>query len=58
MSAPALATVPNATKEHPRGLYLLFFTEAWERMSYYGMRALLVLYMVDKTRGGFGWDQK
>jgi len=32
---------------HPSGLFLLFFTEMWERFSYYGMRALLVLYMVD-----------
>ena len=32
---------------HPIGLYVLFFTEMWERFSYYGMRALLVLYMVD-----------
>src|SRR5580658_5761031 len=31
---------------HPAGLFLLFFTEMWERFSYYGMRALLVLYMV------------
>ena len=31
---------------HPKGLYLLFFVEMWERFSYYGMRALLVLYMV------------
>ena len=31
---------------HPKGLYVLFFTEAWERFSYYGMRALLVLYLV------------
>ena len=31
---------------HPRGLYLLFFTEMWERFSYYGMRAIFVLYMV------------
>ena len=31
---------------HPRGLALLFATEMWERFSYYGMRALLVLYMV------------
>ena len=30
---------------HPRGLATLFFTELWERFSYYGMRALLVLYM-------------
>ncbi len=32
---------------HPFGLYVLFFTEMWERFSYYGMRSLLVLYMVD-----------
>ena len=32
---------------HPAGLYVLFFTEMWERFSYYGMRALLVLYMVN-----------
>jgi len=31
---------------HPSGLYLLFFAEMWERFSYYGMRALLVLYMI------------
>ena len=30
---------------HPKGLFVLFFTEMWERFSYYGMRALLVLYM-------------
>ncbi len=33
---------------HPKGLYLLFLTEMWERFSYYGMRALLVLYMVQQ----------
>ncbi|PTQ10285.1 MFS transporter [Sphingomonas oleivorans] len=32
---------------HPRGLLVLFFTEMWERFSYYGMRALLVLYLID-----------
>jgi len=39
---------------HPRGLMTLFFTELWERFSYYGMRALLVLYMTDAARGGLG----
>src|SRR5262245_40673746 len=42
---------------HPRGLSTLFFTEMWERFSYYGMRALLILFMtatVDK--GGLGFD--
>ena len=32
-------------KGHPKGLYLLFVTEMWERFSYYGMRALFMLYM-------------
>ncbi|CAN5902556.1 peptide MFS transporter [soil metagenome] len=44
---------------HPRGLYTLFFTEMWERFSYYGMRALLVLFMVDAVQnGGLGLDDK
>src|SRR3984957_15640712 len=40
------ATVPDEFLGHPRGLPFLFATEMWERFSYYGMRALLVLYMV------------
>lgn len=36
---------------HPRGLATLFFTEMWERFSYYGMRGILVLFMVDAQRG-------
>ncbi len=44
-----------------RGLYTLFFTEMWERFSYYGMRALLVLFMVDAIQsdgnGGLGMDE-
>ena len=44
---------------HPRGLATLFFTEMWERMSYYGMRALLVLFMVDAVaHGGLGLTDK
>jgi len=40
---------------HPRGLMTLFFTEMWERFSYYGMRALLVLFMTDQVmNGGMG----
>ncbi len=34
-------------KDHPKGLYVLFFTEMWERFSYYGMRAILTLYMIN-----------
>ena len=37
---------------HPRGLSTLFFTEMWERFSYYGMRALLILFMTARARGG------
>jgi POT family proton-dependent oligopeptide transporter len=37
---------------HPRGLVTLFFTEMWERLSYYGMRALLVLFMTDQVING------
>jgi POT family proton-dependent oligopeptide transporter len=42
---------------HPKGLAILFLTEMWERFSFYGMRALLVLFLVDKLRGGLGWSQ-
>jgi POT family proton-dependent oligopeptide transporter len=38
----------DAPQGHPSGLYVLFGAEAWERFSYYGMRALLVLYLVNK----------
>jgi POT family proton-dependent oligopeptide transporter len=42
---------------HPRGLSTLFFTEMWERFSYYGMRALLILFMTKTAaEGGLGFD--
>ncbi len=43
---------------HPVGLYILFFTELWERFSYYGMRAILVLYITSESMNanpGLGW---
>lgn len=46
-------------KGHPKGLYILFFTEMWERFSYYGMRAILTLYMITEVSNnnpGLGWD--
>ncbi len=44
---------------HPRGLTTLFFTEMWERFSYYGMRALLILFMTASVaQGGLGWDAR
>lgn len=43
---------------HPKGLFTLFFTEFWERFSYYGMRAILVYYMYyEVSKGGLGLDQ-
>ena len=45
---------------HPKGLYILFFTEMWERFSYYGMRAIFILYLTAKTsevNAGLGWDK-
>src|SRR5438132_13948073 len=42
---------------HPRGLSVLFFTEMWERFSYYGMRALLILFMTAPAAAGrLGFD--
>ncbi|MBT3648503.1 MAG: peptide MFS transporter [Flavobacteriales bacterium] len=46
---------------HPKGLYILFFTELWERFSFYGMRAILVLYLTAQTTGdnpGLDWTSK
>jgi POT family proton-dependent oligopeptide transporter len=44
---------------HPRGLSTLFFTEFWERFSYYGMRSILILYMTATVaEGGLGFDTK
>jgi POT family proton-dependent oligopeptide transporter len=46
---------------HPIGLYVLFFTELWERFSFYGMRAILILFLVASTQGenpGFGWSER
>src|SRR5688500_19107555 len=40
-------TQPAVNAKHPKGLFVLFFTEMWERFSYYGMRAILVLYVTN-----------
>lgn len=50
---------PKELFGHPVGLYVLFFTEMWERFSYYGMRAILVLYLVAEAtadNAGLGWS--
>jgi POT family proton-dependent oligopeptide transporter len=60
-------TIDNSGAEHeelwghPKGLYILFFTEMWERFSYYGMRGILVLYMATSATAidpGLGWSNK
>lgn len=57
--ATPLALDDSGLAGHPRGLPTLFFTELWERFSYYGMRAILVLYMVAPVaQGGLGFDTK
>ncbi|MBP6705326.1 MAG: MFS transporter, partial [Vicinamibacteria bacterium] len=48
-----------ALRPHPKGLSPLFFTEMWERFSYYGMRALLMLYMVaPEDAGGLAFSKE
>jgi POT family proton-dependent oligopeptide transporter len=71
MVTPAAPTDPvphvEVPRGHPQGLWVLFITEMWERFSYYGMRALLVLYLIQGTgpllsdgsansNPGFGWS--
>ena len=64
MADPIAPVVPHAIAPHdraffghPRGLSTLFFTEMWERFSYYGMRALLILFMTaPAASGGLGFD--
>lgn len=58
MASTAAVTKQKELFGHPVGLYILFFTEMWERFSYYGMRAILVLYLVAQAQGdnpGLGW---
>jgi POT family proton-dependent oligopeptide transporter len=61
MSATTLKPHQKELWGHPVGLYVLFFTEMWERFSYYGMRALLVIYMIAETSHadgpGLGWTK-
>ena len=45
-----------ATDKHPKGLYVLFATEMWERFSFYSMLAMFALYMRDTTGQGFAWS--
>jgi POT family proton-dependent oligopeptide transporter len=56
MTPPTAAPAGDDVFGHPRGLMTLFFTELWERFGYYGMRALLILYMTDVATGGLGMN--
>src|SRR3954453_19294375 len=65
MSTVAYEAVPAPARRtilgHPPGLFLLFLVEMWERFSYYGMRGLLVLYLVTQASGtnpGRGWSKE
>jgi POT family proton-dependent oligopeptide transporter len=48
MTVPPARVDDGTSMGHPKGLFYLAFTEAWERFSFYGMTALLVLYMVNQ----------
>jgi POT family proton-dependent oligopeptide transporter len=57
--APAATTAQRGFLGHPAGLATLFFTELWERFSYYGMRAILLLFLVGQVvHGGLGIDDR
>ena len=50
--------ISNNFNNHPKGLIFLFFAELWERFSYYGMRSILVLYLISDSNSlnpGMGW---
>src|SRR4051812_42896542 len=54
---PARPALDTRFFGHPRGLSTLFFTEMWERFSFYGMRAILLLFMTASVaQGGLGWN--
>src|SRR5260370_38250542 len=58
-SSAEAASMDRGFLGHPGGLSTLFFTEMWERFSYYGMRALLTLYMTKTlAEGGLAFDEK
>jgi len=57
LTATAATGAIAPKQSQPRGIYLLFGVEMWERFSFYGMKAFLVLFAADATRGGLGWSQ-
>src|SRR5947199_3882330 len=57
MQQQAELNVQSTTGRHPRALYVLFFTEMWERFAYYLMVGILFLYLIDNKTGGKGLDE-
>jgi len=53
----AAPTVAATCERQPPGIFLLFAVEMWERFSFYGMKAILALFVADSLRGGLGWTQ-
>ncbi len=59
MSEKTASMFDSKVLGHPAGLFVLFFTEMWERFSYYGMRAILVLFLISSIGiGGWDWTTK
>src|SRR5687767_5234228 len=56
MTTTAMTGAPAHEEKHPKGLYVLFATEMWERFSFYSMLAMFTLYLRDTTGQGFAWS--
>ena len=56
MTTSAITGAPAHEEKHPKGLYVLFATEMWERFSFYSMLAMFTLYLRDTTGQGFAWS--
>ena len=57
MTDTAAVGAPAPKQRQPRGIYLLFGVEMWERFSFYGMKGFLALFAADTARGGLGWSE-
>src|SRR5688572_13811768 len=56
MTTTAITGAPAHEEKHPKGLYVLFATEMWERFNFYSMLAMFTLYLRDTTGQGFAWS--
>jgi POT family proton-dependent oligopeptide transporter len=57
VTSTAATTLAAPRERQPPGIFLLFTVEMWERFSFYGMKAILVLFLADSLRGGWGWPE-